>query len=308
MERADSYPFISVVVCSYNREKYIADAIESLVNQTLSADLYEVLIIDNNSKDRTGQIAIEWIEKHKDTHQISYFKESNQGLCFARNRGIQEARGQFICYMDDDGIADTNFLEVQYNFLKENPDVIGLGGKIIPRYVHGKPAWIDGILEGLVSKVDYGNANFQYSGRKYPVGCNMTYRKDVLEQAGMFDTSIGQVGDNLVRGDETELFERVKQLNKPIYYLGNSRVEHVIEQDRLTRAHIKKMSEGVGIGLRQASKRASFFGKCKIRLVLITKFFAALLFALFYSVTGQFSKAKAWIVFRMDVHRGFLKA
>ncbi len=301
-------PFISVVVCSYNREKYIADAIETLVNQTLSADLYEVLIIDNNSKDRTAQIALEWIEKHKDTHQIFYFKETNQGLCFARNRGIQEARGQFICYMDDDGIADPNFLEVQYNFLKENPDAIGLGGKIIPRYIHGKPAWIDGILEGLVSKVDHGNNNFQYSGRKYPVGCNMTYRKDVLEEIGLFDTSIGQVGDNLVRGDETELFERIKQLNKPVYYLGNSRVEHVIEQDRLTRTHIKKMSEGVGIGLRQASKRASFFGKCKIRMVLLAKFFGALLFAFYYTLTAQFSKAKAWIVFRMDVHRGFLKA
>jgi len=307
LERADSYPFISVVVCSYNREKYIADAIESLVNQTLSVDLYEVLIIDNNSKDRTGQIAIEWIEKHKDTHQISYFKETNQGLCFARNRGIQEARGQFICYMDDDGIADPNFLEVQYNFLKENPDVIGLGGKIIPRYVHGKPAWIDGILEGLVSKVDFGNNNFQYSGRKYPVGCNMTYRKDILEQVGMFDTSIGQVGDNLVRGDETELFERIKKLNQPVYYLGNSRVEHVIEQDRLTRAHIKKMSEGVGIGLKNTSRRSNLFGKIKIRLVLLIKFAAALVIGLFYVSTGQLSKAKAWILFRLDVHKGFVK-
>jgi glycosyltransferase involved in cell wall biosynthesis len=300
-------PFLSVVICSFNREKYIADAIESLVNQTLTSDLYEILIIDNNSKDKTAKIALEWLEKHKATHQILYFKETNQGLCFARNRGIQEAKGQFICYIDDDGIADPNFLEVQYNFLKENPDVIGLGGKIIPRYVHGKPAWIDGILEGLVSKVDHGNSNFQYSGRKYPVGCNMTYRKDILEQVGMFDTSIGQVGNNLVRGDETELYDRIKKLNKPIYYLGNSRVEHVIEQDRLTREHIKKMSEGVGIGLRQASKRASVFGKFKIRLVLLVKFFAALIFAIFYSLIGQFPKAKAWILFRMDVNRGFVK-
>ncbi len=307
MEHSRIYPFVSVVVCSYNREKYIADAINSLVDQTLSPDLYEVLIIDNNSKDKTAQIALELIEKYKDTHRIFYFKETNQGLCFARNHGIQEAKGQFICYMDDDGIADPNFLEVQYNFLKENTDVIGLGGKIIPRYVHGKPEWIDGILEGLVSKVDYGNANFQYSGGKYPVGCNMTYRKDILVQVGMFDTSVGQVGDNLVRGDETELFERIKKLNQPVYYLGESRVEHVIEESRLTRDHIKKMSEGVGIGLRQASKRASIFGKCKIRMVLLAKFFGALLFSLYYTLTAQFSKAKAWIVFRLDVHRGFLK-
>jgi glycosyltransferase involved in cell wall biosynthesis len=301
-------PFLSVVVCSYNREKYIADAINSLLNQTLAPELYEIIIIDNNSKDKTGAIALELLKQHKQTHQIHYFKETNQGLCFARNRGIIEAKGKFICYMDDDGIADPNFLKVQCEFLQSHADVIGLGGKIIPRYVHGKPKWIDTILEGLVSKVDYGDNNFQYTGKRYPVGCNMTYRKDILEAIGMFDTSIGQVGDNLVRGDETELFERIKKLNKPVYYLGNSRVEHVIEQDRLTRTHIKKMSEGVGIGLRQASNRSSIFGKCKIRMVLVAKFFAALLFALYYTLTAQFSKAKAWIIFRLDVHRGFLKS
>lgn len=305
MEHLRIYPIISVIVCSYNREKYIAEAINSLVNQTLSPDLYEVLIIDNNSKDRTAEISLELIEKHKDTHQILYFKEASQGLCFARNRGIVEAKGKFICYMDDDGIADADFLEVQYNFLIQNPQVIGLGGKIIPRYVHGKPEWIDGILEGLVSKVDYGNTNFQYSGRKYPVGCNMTYRRDILVQVGMFDTSVGQVGDNLVRGDETELFERIKKMNQPVYYLGKSRVEHVIEESRLTREHIKKMSEGVGIGLRNASKRSSILGKIKIRLVLIAKFIAALMFALFYILKGQFSKSRAWILFRIDVNKGF---
>jgi len=300
-------PFFSIVVCSFNRETYIADAILSLVNQSLSPVLYEVLIIDNNSKDRTAEIALDLIEEHKHRHQIYYFKESNQGLCFARNRGILEAKGQFICYMDDDGIADPNFLEVQYDFLQAHPEVIGLGGKIIPRYVHGKPDWIDGILEGLVSKVDHGNQDFQYSGKKYPVGCNMTYRKDILEQVGMFDNSIGQVGDNLVRGDETELYERIKKLNQPVYYLAESRVEHVIEKNRLTRDHIKIMSEGIGIGLRNSSKRAVIFDKIKILTILILKFFTAFGFALFYIIKGQFPKAKAWILFRLDVNRGYLK-
>jgi glycosyltransferase involved in cell wall biosynthesis len=104
-------PFLSVVVCSYNREKYIADAINSLLNQTLAPELYEIIIIDNNSKDKTGAIALELLKQHKQTHQIHYFKETNQGLCFARNRGIIEAKGKFICYMDDDGIADSIDLE-----------------------------------------------------------------------------------------------------------------------------------------------------------------------------------------------------
>lgn len=298
-------PFFSVVVCSYNREKYIADAIESLTNQTLDKSLYEILIIDNNSTDSTGEIARDYVQKYEPTHQIRYVKETNQGLCFARNRGIQEAQGKFIVYIDDDGIADPNFLEVQYHFLTDFDYVIGLGGKIIPRYVDGKPKWIDGILEGLVSKVDHGDKVFQYTGKKYPVGCNMTYRKDILEQVGMFDTGIGQVGDNLVRGDETELYERIKKLNRPVYYLPKSRVEHVIENKRLTRDHIRKMSEGVGIGRRILYDKADWKGKLKIRFELFTKFVGAWVFALGYVLTGRFRKAKAWVNFRLDVNRGF---
>mgnify|MGYP002620975778 CR=1 FL=1 len=299
--------FFTVVVCSYNREKYIADAIKSLLNQSLDKRLYEILIIDNNSTDSTGEIARDYVQKYESTHQIRYVKETNQGLCFARNRGIQEAQGKFIVYMDDDGIADPNFLEVQHHFLTDFDYVIGLGGKIIPRYVDGKPKWIDGILEGLVSKVDHGDKVFQYTGKKYPVGCNMTYRKDILEQVGMFDTGIGQVGDNLVRGDETELYERIKKLNRPVYYLPKSRVEHVIEKNRLTRDHIRKMSEGVGIGRRILYFKADWKGKLKIRLELFTKFIVALVFALGYVFTGRFKKAKAWVNFRLDVHRGFGK-
>ena len=300
-------PFFSVVVCSYNREKYIADAIESLINQTLSPELYEILIIDNNSKDRTGAIALDYVQRFSASHHIHYFKETSQGLCFARNRGIQEAKGKFIVYMDDDGIADSNFLEVQYNFLIDFDYVIGLGGKIIPRYVDGKPRWIDGILEGLVSKVDHGDKVFQYSGKKYPVGCNMTYRKDILVEVGMFDTGIGQVGDNLVRGDETELYERIKKRNQPVYYLPKSRVEHVIEKNRLTRAHIKKMSEGVGIGRRILYNKADWKGKLKIRFELFSKFIGACVFAFAYLITGQFGKARSWIRFRLDVEKGFWK-
>lgn len=298
-------PFFSVVVCSYNREKYIADAIKSLLNQTLAAELYEILIIDNNSKDRTAEIALDYVKRFSGSHQIYYFKETNQGLCFARNRGILEAKGKFIVYMDDDGIADPDFLEVQYNFLVDFDHVIGLGGKIIPRYVDGKPKWIDNILEGLVSKVDHGDKVFQYSGKKYPVGCNMTYRKDILVQIGMFDTEVGQIGDNVVRGDETELYNRIKKLNRPVYYLPKSRVEHVIEQNRLTPEHIKKMSQGVGIGRRILYNKADWKGKLKIRLELFTKFVGALVFAAGYFLSGRFSKAKAWIRFRLDVEKGF---
>jgi len=298
-------PFFSVIVCSYNREQYIADAIESLLYQTLNQELYEILIIDNNSKDRTGEIALDYVERFWESHQIRYIKESNQGLCFARNRGIIEARGKFIVYMDDDGIADPDFLEVQYNFLVEYDYVVGLGGKIIPRYVHGKPKWIDGILEGLVSKVDHGDQVFRYTGKRYPVGCNMTYRKDILVQVGMFDTAVGQVGDNVVRGDETELYNRIKKLNRPVYYLPKSRVEHVIEKNRLTREHISKMSRGVGIGKRIQYDRENLSGKIKIRFELFSKFIGALVFAMGYFLTGRFSKALVWIRFRLDVGRGF---
>ncbi|MCH8554128.1 MAG: glycosyltransferase [Schleiferiaceae bacterium] len=299
-------PTISCIICSYNRDNYIVDAIESVVNQTLDRDLYEILIIDNNSKDRTAELAKGLVQKHRDTHQIHYFLETDQGLSYARNRGLAEAKGEWLCYIDDDAIAQPDFLESIYNFILKHPKAGGMGGKILPKYVHGKPSWMNPFMEGLVSKVDYGNTVFAFSGKRFPIGCNMTYKKTALEKIGRFDVDLGRKGDTGVASEEKDIFLKVAALGLPVYYLPDAVVAHVIESDRLQYSYIQKISAGIGRGERMRIAKLGAVAVFKKNIELLAKFAAGSIIALGYALSLQFAKAKAVFLFRVNVMRGWL--
>src|SRR5215204_7215857 len=103
-------PQISVVICSYNRADYIIGAVESLYHQTISKDRFEVFVVDNNSIDHTGELVQQYITEHPG-FQLHYLTESRQGASFARNTGASFSKGWLLCFMDDDAIAEGNYLE-----------------------------------------------------------------------------------------------------------------------------------------------------------------------------------------------------
>ena len=104
---------ISVIIPTYNREKTIKDAINSVLNQTY--DNLEVIVVDDGSTDNTEKI----IKKIKDK-RLKYIKQKkNSGACVARNVGIAKSKGQYIAFQDSDDIYYKNKLELQYNNMKQ---------------------------------------------------------------------------------------------------------------------------------------------------------------------------------------------
>ena len=101
---------VSVVICSYNRAAYIGGALDSLYQQTASKDKFEVIVVDNNSTDDTEQVVAKWRSDHTEGH-FHYSTETNQGASFARNTGAAAAKGQWLCFMDDDAIATPTYIE-----------------------------------------------------------------------------------------------------------------------------------------------------------------------------------------------------
>ena len=91
---------VSVIVCTYNREPFLLKTLEALATQTVSDKLFEIVLIDNNSKDRTAEICSDFKEKYAELN-FSYILESKQGLSFARNRGLDEAKGELLVFIDD---------------------------------------------------------------------------------------------------------------------------------------------------------------------------------------------------------------
>lgn len=117
-------PKVSVVMATYNGQKFIKEAIDSILNQTLKE--FEFIIVDDGSTDATAQI----IQSYTD-ERIQYIKkEKNSGISDSLNIGISKARAQYIARMDDDDVSMPNRLEKQVNLMKNNERVIFCGSTV----------------------------------------------------------------------------------------------------------------------------------------------------------------------------------
>lgn len=229
-------PAISVVICTYNRDKFIGEALNCLAKQTLSPDEFEIIIVDNNSTDHTASIAKNFIAAHPELN-ARYVLEPNKGLSFARNRGLQEAKAPIITYIDDDAEAEPAFLESILHFMQADKSIVGIGGKVIPKYSESKePEWMSKYLNGFVGRMDYGDKPKRFDNTmKYPAGCNMTYTKEILTQAGGFNNQL------TFRSDDKYIFFQVTKLSDKIYYLPDAMLYHNIDNDRLSFPNFKKL-------------------------------------------------------------------
>ena len=121
-------PAVSVILSVYNGEKYLAEAIDSILAQTFSD--FELIIVDDGSSDSTASIARAYAQRDSRIRFMQLAR--NMGLADARNHGIAAARGEFATMMDADDISLPQRLEKQVGFLRANP-AIGGRGHLRPR-------------------------------------------------------------------------------------------------------------------------------------------------------------------------------
>ena len=115
---------ISVVMPAYNAEKYIGQAIESILNQTYSN--FEFIIINDGSNDKTKEVIL----SYKDDRIIYLENERNSGIVVTLNKGLEKANGEYIARMDADDIAEPNRFEKQIKYLDKNIEIDVLGSGI----------------------------------------------------------------------------------------------------------------------------------------------------------------------------------
>ena len=111
-------PIISVVVPVYNIEKYLDRCITSILNQTFRD--FELLLVDDGCTDNSGAICDRYASNDD---RVRVFHKPNGGVSSARNRGIEEAQGQFICFVDSDDWVETTYLQI---FMDYSPEKYGV--------------------------------------------------------------------------------------------------------------------------------------------------------------------------------------
>ncbi len=297
---------ISVVICTYNRAGYIAEALDSLCNQTLSRDRFEVIVVNNNSTDNTEAVCRQFIQTHPG-HQLYYLNENQQGASFARNTGAAIARSPLLCFMDDDAVAEPDYLLRMVQFFEEHTDAGGLGGRIIPRYIPEEPRWMSHFVSSLVGNFDYSKEVVVFSPNKYPLESNMAVRKTDFDLIKGFNTALpGVVGTLRIGGEGKDLFLKLKALGRTIYYDPAIRVEHIVETSKLTPEYLYRVASGIGRGERVRTKAISEFTYLKKILEYIFKLGASMVLAAGYLFQGSPAKMKPVVQFRIDALKGLL--
>lgn len=297
---------LTAIICTYNRAKYIGNLLESIAKNDLDKNAYEIVLVDNNCTDNTREICEAFASAHKDVN-FRYVVEPEQGLSAAKNRGIKEAKGDIIVYIDDDALVDPWYLRTYAEWLSAHPDTQACGGPIEPLYETAEPAWMTPYTKALLTAwMNYGDHVREYPHGRYPGGGNAAYRKSVFEQVGFFNTALGRKGGNLMGSEEKDIFDKMHALNMQVLYLPEPVLHHIIPQTKLERDYFDRLTLQIGKSERQRTL-AIDKGKYVKRLCAeAVKWGGTIVLLGLYTIS--FHPMKGWklVQFRHNVTRGLL--
>jgi glycosyltransferase involved in cell wall biosynthesis len=230
----------SVIVCTYNRAASLETMLASLRETDLDPAIsWELLVVDNNSSDETRKV----VERATDGFPapVRYLFEGRQGLSYARNLGISEARGDCLLFTDDDVVVHPGWVQdIVAGFTSH--DCLGIGGKIEAVWDQLRPAWYSNNgpyrLIGAIIEYDFGEAIRDVASP--PIGANMAFRRDAFTRYGLFRTDLGVSGEGRISGEDTDFSRRLLRGGERILYLPTAIIYHPVEPVRLQKSYFER--------------------------------------------------------------------
>lgn len=264
----------SIIVCTYNRAESLRDTLRALRAQQVSpARTWEVIVVDNNSKDHTRQV-VEDVQRA--WPMLRYESEGAQGLSHARNHGIACARGETLIFTDDDVLPEPDWIEITLTGMAQY-HADACGGYIAPLWETPPPAWLTERFYGFLAlRTDRTDDHAIMASNQTPFGANMAFRKSVFERVGPFDTNRGRKGKVLASGEDGEMFERILATGLKVMFLGRSRVHHKVESFRLTKRYFRRWRFQTSANLAQSCGVSGGRRLFNIPLYLFPQFLRAL--------------------------------
>jgi len=247
------YPIgISVVICCYNSEKRIQKTLEHLALQKANDVPWEIILVDNNCKDHTVQVATTTWEKFMiDFPVLKCVKETKPGLSYARECGINESKFKYILLCDDDNWLREDYLINAFHVLQSNESIAAMGGCGEPVYdAFEPPSWFPP-LAGLMATGPQGKGGLDADGESkgclYGAGLilNRLYLEN-LRKSGFVSTLMDRQGAKLSSGGDTELTLALQFLDGHLYYSSKLRFKHLITKPRTEWAYLRRLSFSIG--------------------------------------------------------------
>ncbi len=230
---------ITVIISTYNRSEMLAGAIESVLEQESEGVRYEVIVVDNNSSDRTREVVEGYVERGQEN--LRYVFEGKQGVSYARNTGIAEARAEVIAFADDDVRVAKDWVAKIKRAFDLHPEIDFLGGKILPRWENGPPEWLTRDHWWALALLDYGDESF-YVNADNPLclpTANASFRRDVFKRFGLFSPDFSGREDH-------EFLLRLWQAGSCGIYAPTIVVIAEVQPERLKKGYHRRWNTATG--------------------------------------------------------------
>ena len=228
----NSGPAISVVICTYNRAELLANGLQTLCEQTLAISHYEVIVVDNNSKDNTRSVAEDFCRRYPN---IRYFFETQQGLSHARNRGWREAKAAYIAYIDDECKVPSQWLAIAKQIIDRLSPAV-FGGPYYGYHNTSAPRWWKESYEAF----EHCDTARALSPGEYVRGGNIFIQRRLLDLMGGFEVALGMSGNKLRYGEESHFQRRLRATmpDELIYYDPKLYTYHLVRPEKMTWRYI----------------------------------------------------------------------
>lgn len=242
-------PLISVIICTHNpRRDYLAATLAGLRAQTLPTDQWEFLLIDNASEsERAPDADLGW---HPEARLI---REDKLGLTPARLRGIREAKGELLVFVDDDNILDPDYLETAQRIASEKTYLGSWSGQCRGTFDEEPPEWTRRYWGNLAIREFKEDrwSNLPRLGETMPCGAGMCVRREValryleLNASGKRGFQFDRTGDSLVSGGDNDLAGCACDLGLGVGIMAALKLQHLMPPGRLTADYLARLAEGI---------------------------------------------------------------
>jgi GT2 family glycosyltransferase len=238
---------LSMVTCTYDRPERLRAMLESACAMSVPAGLaWEVLIVDNGGSDAgvgTSSNA-EVARSFAGRLPIRVVREPAAGLCHARNRGVREAEGRYLCWTDDDTLLDRSWLAAYVEAFARHPEAALFGGRILPKLDPPAPLWLERRLHDwpvnyVVAHRDMGDEETPVTieGGRLPWGANFAARA-AEQRRHPYNVELGFSPNHRRTGEETDVAYRILKAGGSGWWVPGAKVEHAIPAERQSRAYI----------------------------------------------------------------------
>jgi glycosyltransferase involved in cell wall biosynthesis len=221
---------VSVVLCAYDPARYddFAEAADGVLAQTHEG--VELVVVVDGRPELAERVRADYGDR---ADVRVHLNEENRGLLESRNRGARLASGDVVAFLDDDAVAEPDWI-AKLVAAYEHTDALATGGRMVPAWVAGRPRFLPAEFYWLVGVTHRGFGPGGAADRagevRNTLGSNISFDRETFLDLGGFDATIGgRKGDNKLQGGETELCARLqREHGSGVYYEPDARVAHKV--------------------------------------------------------------------------------